>query len=59
MRKLTVIEKYNGMAMGNRILFVGIIEESILPDRYTKHELTRVINSYIIKDEIKTLVKNI
>lgn len=49
----------NGMAMGNRILFVGIIEESILPDRYTKHELTRVINSYIIKDEIKTLVKNI
>lgn len=48
----------DGMAMGNRILFVGIIEDSILPDQYTQNGLCRVVNSYTIKTEIDTLVKN-
>lgn len=48
----------DGVAMGDRILFVGILKDSILPNNYTQNGLNMVINSYSIKSEIDILVKN-
>lgn len=49
----------NGINIGNRILFVGIISETILREGKTYLNLGRVINSIAMYNELKKLIKPI